>query len=165
MRVLRHEFVYRTRKKRASSLEETRNFFAKKDGKKTSQRKNSERCWSEGHPPIRKRGSERVLSGASGAEQEDEIRMERSQLMSGRAASPSWYKFSRLVFTLLLTPLTSTFPVLIFFPPTELRKEKSNSRNIRRKISLRSDDTWPMLKVVGKRTLHLANCIRVFSTK
>ena len=51
-----------------------------------------------------------------------------------------------------------------FFPPTELRKEKSNSRNVRRKISLRSDDTWPMLKVVGKRTLRLANCIRVFST-
>ena len=73
LRVIKHEFVYRMRKKRASSLEETRNFFANKDGKETFQRKNSERCWSKGHPPIRERGSERVLSGASGAEQEGEI--------------------------------------------------------------------------------------------
>lgn len=124
LRVIKHEFAYRMRKKRASSLEETRNFFAKKDGKETSQRKNSERCWSKGHPPIRERGSERVLSGASGAEQEGEIsdgRMEHSQLMSGRAASPSWCKFSRLVFT---SPLTSTFPVLIFFSPNRVEKRK-----------------------------------------
>ena len=64
----------------------TRNFFAKKDEKDTSQRKNSERCWSEGHPPIRKRGTERVLSGASGAEQEGEI-------SDGRFAVNEWEGF------------------------------------------------------------------------
>ena len=64
--------------------------------------------------------------------------------------------------------LTKTFNYMakkIQLHLTELRKENSNSRNVRHKMGLRSHDAWLMLKVVGKRTLCLANCIRVFSMK
>lgn len=85
--------------------------------------------------------------------------MEGSQLVNGRATCDCGF-FSLLVQTLPTHLHLAThvhLPSLDFFLPTELRKEKSNSRNVRRKISLRSEDTWPMLKVVGKRTLRLAN--------
>ena len=168
MRVIKHEFVYRMRKKRASSLEETRNFFANKDGKETFQRKNSERCWSKGHPPPLGREAQKGFSvGLLGLSRKARFDF---GWKDGTFTVNEWEGCFSLLVQILQTCLHLATHVhlpsldFFFFSPTELRKEKSNSRNVRRKISLRSDDTWPMLKVVGKRTLRLANCIRVFST-
>lgn len=118
-------------------------------------------------PPLGREAQKGFSVGLLGLSRKARFQMEGSQLMNGRASCDFGF-FSLLVQTLPTRLHLTThvhLPSLDFFSPTELRKENSNSRNVRHKIGLRSDDTWAMLKVVGKRTLRLANCIRVFSMK
>lgn len=89
------------------------------------------------------------------------------RIETGRSiCDPHFVPFS--VQTLLSLPHHTThahLPRLHFFSPEVVEKRKRNSRNVRHKIGLGSDDTWPVLKMVGKRILYFGNCIRVFSVK
>ena len=65
----------------------TRNFFAKNYGKETLQRKNSERCWSEGNHSLGRDTHKGFTVGLAGPSSKERFQKEHSKgIMSGRSS-------------------------------------------------------------------------------
>lgn len=144
---------------------QTRDFFAKNDGKGTLGRKSLGKCWRQGDgsswEEIHIEGLPRGFWGW--AVRRDFRNIRRGGCVGGLAGDGSSLSF--LEQTRLTSP--SCLPSQSWRFPKIVEDRKGNFRNVRRQIGLGGGvmTHGPTLKVVGRCLLHFEDCVRAFSVK